>query len=553
MKRHLYVLAASALAAAAPAQMSGSFLIDPTGGPGVFHSFTEAVNALFVNGVNGPVEILVVPGTYTESILVPPIQGASSANPIRFKSLVGPGSVSINGAAGDTFAFLGVAFLRNSSFAFDALDFIGAPGHAISATMFVEDIEIAHCTFGDGHRSNVSGEWRHALIVSENNFDEAGWRVHHNKFKLASHTNRSSFGIYLSNGGDWEIHDNEFDLNGADYGMWLINSNNRVDRIYNNLFHGSLHASTSSYANDVCAIRADLSNYENEITHNTFAVTIPTIGCCVATGGYFNGVQNVQNYVFGNVFVVLGAGTALCVNGWSGNIDPFVADGNTYHVLGGEVGRLDPSMPGYTTLAAFQVASGQDANSQQVDPQLLSPFAAPIDLRPAVGSPVRDAARNTPSYVVADYAGRLRDAAPDAGAYETTSFALFGRSCAGTGGLVPAMSSSGTVALGSTNFAFELTQARATTLALLFGGLSRTQAGAVPLPFAIGGGCSILVSPDAVRSTLTSAAGAATLPQAIPASTAFAGVDLYFQWAVLDPQSGSSFGIAVSEGGALQL
>src|SRR5262245_56975817 len=86
------------------AQMSGSFVIDPTGGPTVFHSFTEAVNVLFFNGVNGPVDIFVLPGAYSESVLVPPINGASAANVVTFHSIAGPGTVSLAGGAGDTIA-----------------------------------------------------------------------------------------------------------------------------------------------------------------------------------------------------------------------------------------------------------------------------------------------------------------------------------------------------------------------------------------------------------------------------------------------------------------
>lgn len=48
MNLRLSALAATLCATALPAQMSGSFLIDPNGPSGVFHSFTEAVNALFV-------------------------------------------------------------------------------------------------------------------------------------------------------------------------------------------------------------------------------------------------------------------------------------------------------------------------------------------------------------------------------------------------------------------------------------------------------------------------------------------------------------------------
>ncbi|MCA8953449.1 MAG: right-handed parallel beta-helix repeat-containing protein [Planctomycetes bacterium] len=548
------VCAATTLTAPTAAQLAGTFLIDPSTST-AFQSFTEAVNALFVNGVNGPVEILVAAGTYTESVLVPPITGASPANPITFRPLQGPGTVQLHGASGDIFALLAIAFAHNGSLTFDGLEFTGAPGHAISATQFVGDIEIRNCVFTAGHQSTAQGEFRHAVLVSENSGSDPGWRVHHNRITLSPYSNRTSYGIYLQNGGNWEIHHNRFDLNGANYGLYLINNNLTLDTIYDNEFVGTLYATTSTSHNSVAVIRADISNYGNEISHNTFAVTIPNNGCCIATGGYVSGSNTAQNYIWGNVFLVQGSGAAMTVSSSSSGTAPFIADGNVFWVPSGNVGLVgtNSSAIPYATLAGWQGATGQDAASLAADPLLVAPFAPAPDLRPMPGSPVGGAAVNTPSYVVDDYAGRLRDAMPDAGAHESTSFALYGAGCPGSNSLVPAMGSTGTAALGSTNFTIELTQAPAGTLAILFGGLSRTQSTAGPLPFPIGGGCEILAAPSAPATFVTSAQGAVSVAYPIPNSPALSGTDLFFQWAVIDPGSGSSYGITVSEGGALQL
>lgn len=540
-------------AAALPAQLSGTFSIDPNGPAGTFHSFTEAVNALFVAGVNGPVDLVVAPGTYTESVLVPPIQGCSPTNRVTFRAALGPGTVLLGGSLGDTFALLGVAFLHNSSIGWHGIDFTGGPGHAISGTQFVEDLEIAYCVFHAGHRSNAVGEYRHAIITSENSGQELGWRVHHSTLTLSSHTNRTSYGIYLSNGGGWEIHDNVMDMNGGEQGIYLINNNRRVDSIYNNLFVGSLYAASGTYANNVCVIREDVSNFENTIANNTFAITVPTSGCCIATAGYGTGAQVTQNYVFGNVFTIQGPGVAICLTSYSTGLPPFQSNGNVFFCPNGEIGRDVANIPGPTTLAAWQLLTNQDTNSVEADPLLQNPFTAPYDLRPLPNSPVTSVAVNTPSYVTTDINGRLRDSQPDAGAYELSGFALYGQGCAGTNALVPAMSSTGTVALGSPNFAFQLAQGAPSTLAVLMGGLSRTLSNQGPLPFALGGGCAILAAPEALVSSVTSAQGAATVPFPIPNSPSLAGFDLFFQWAVVDAASGSAYGITVSEGGALQL
>jgi hypothetical protein len=542
------------LGAALPAQMAGGYVIDPAN-PSAFASFTAAVNALFVSGVGGPVEILVMPGTYDESVLLPPIAGSSPTNTVTFRALGGPGTVQLLSTTGDIFALLAVAFAPLESIVFDGLDFTGAPGHAISATRYVGSIEIRNCTFTAGHQSNAPGEYRHAVIVSENSGYDAGWSVHHNHITLSPHGSRTSYGIYLSNGGEWDIHHNTVDLNGADYGLYLINNNTWIDRIYDNLFIGSLYATTSTSHNSVAVIRADISNYENWIVHNTFALSIPNNGCCIAAGGFLSGGTPRQNYIFGNVFVVFGQGTAV-IRGTSGSTPvPFQADGNVYFCPGATIGRVDASASGtaYPTLAGWQAATGQDLASLNVDPTLVAPFGTPPDLRPLPGSPITGVAVNTPAYVTDDFAGRLRDAAPDAGAYESTSFARYGRSCPGTGAVAPLMGSSGTVALGSTTFAFELSQTPPNALAVLFGGFSRTASAVGPLPLPIGGGCEVLAAPDTTNVFMTSPQGQLAIPFLIPNSIALAGVDLFFQWAVVDPGTGSPYGITLSEGGALQL
>ena len=60
MNLRLHALAATLCATALPAQMSGVFVIDPLGGPGSFPTFTAAVNAMFVAGLNGPYDAQVL-------------------------------------------------------------------------------------------------------------------------------------------------------------------------------------------------------------------------------------------------------------------------------------------------------------------------------------------------------------------------------------------------------------------------------------------------------------------------------------------------------------
>jgi len=71
----------------AQAQVSGSFIIDPSGG-GDFISFADAIASLD-NGVGGDVVFDVVSGTYPEQITITEISGAGPASTITFQSQSG--------------------------------------------------------------------------------------------------------------------------------------------------------------------------------------------------------------------------------------------------------------------------------------------------------------------------------------------------------------------------------------------------------------------------------------------------------------------------------
>jgi hypothetical protein len=156
-------------------------------------------------------------------------------------------------------------------------------------------------------------------------------------------------------------------------------------------------------------------------------------------------------------------------------------------------------------------------------------------------------------YVTRDIAGRRRDDRPDAGAHEAMSFVVFGSGCAGTNGVVPSIGSSGSLALGSATFAVDLGQALPSSVALLAIGLSETQSVLGPLPIALGGGCFLQVSADAVLFALVSATGTASVARQIPLNPALRGTTFYYQYGVLDPGAGSLLGIAVTAAAAKQL
>lgn len=546
MYRIIRVLALLLATAAMPAQMAGTYLVNQNGGSGVFDSIQAAVAAMFLNGVGGPIELALLPGVYAESVLLPPLPGASAVNTVRIFAAVGPGTVQLTGAGGDTFALCGLASARNRGLIFDGLDFVDAAGHAISSTAFVDGVEIRNCTFGAEHRGHKVAEWRDAIIATDGS--AADWHVHHNRFTLPSHHWRQSCGIYYADGGGWSIHDNAFDLNGGDCAIWLLRDGGRPDAIYDNLFAGALHADSDDVS-AAAVIRADLGNDDNDIAHNTFLVTFGGgSGCCIASAGAPGLGRRAGNRIHGNLFALLQGGTCLLLRDRTGS-----SDGNLFWAPGGAVGRLDPQLPGWRELSDWQLITGFDQASVQQDPQLLSTARPPFDLHPLPTSPVRNAAVGTPPFIGTDFDGRLRDHAPDIGAYESTSFAIFGSACIGSGGLRPILSGRGTVAIGATDFVIELANAQPNAYAVLIGGDSRREAGSMRLPFDLGGGCALLTAPLVCHGMVAGPAGTAVVPMPIPYSGGLVGANLYFQWLVFDPGSGSRFGVVASQAGALQM
>ncbi len=122
---------------------------------------------------------------------------------------------------------------------------------------------------------------------------------------------------------------------------------------------------------------------------------------------------------------------------------------------------------------------------------------------------------------------------------------LFGSGCAGSGGAIPAITTSGgtPTSAGNPNFRVQVGNALGGTIALLVAGLSNTSWNGNPLPLNLGGigvpACSLFVSPDFFFGRLTSGTGAAdgiaTVSLPVPANPALAGGALYLQWYVYDP------------------
>lgn len=116
----------------------------------------------------------------------------------------------------------------------------------------------------------------------------------------------------------------------------------------------------------------------------------------------------------------------------------------------------------------------------------------------------------------------------------------FGRGCAGTGGLMPALALSGSSQLGQT-FGHDLTQAAPLSVAALLVGFASIDQDLAGFGYP---GCRLYVANLASLIAMTDGSGTASASTTVPNSNAFLGMKIYSQWGVLD--AGAPNGLAVS-------
>ncbi|MEC7584729.1 MAG: hypothetical protein VYE77_10455 [Planctomycetota bacterium] len=113
---------------------------------------------------------------------------------------------------------------------------------------------------------------------------------------------------------------------------------------------------------------------------------------------------------------------------------------------------------------------------------------------------------------------------------------------------VPVLSNTGLPVIDS-SYNIDLADALPSSAAIILSGLSDTTYNGTPLPAALPNApsCNILAAPSVTSFALTSPTGTASSTFSVPNNSAFAGIVLYHQWAVLDPAN--DLGIVVSNGG----
>ncbi|MGI4865047.1 MAG: beta strand repeat-containing protein [Janthinobacterium lividum] len=228
--------------------------------------------------------------------------------------------------------------------------------------------------------------------------------------------------------------------------VWAINTsitafntaaNASANRFDNNLVYGITSTATSSTWNTV---GIDLvGGYGDQLVYNTvylsgqLSAAGGTAGSAAFANGNPSGGAGATNIdVRNNIFSIIGgtggtATTPLYANynygaNYTGSTlnynDLYVSAGATGLPVIGHLGTSTSPTGDYATLAAWQAAISQEANSVSVDPQFVQTTTTPYNLTPSnaalnnTGTPI--------SGVTTDYTGATRGTTPDIGGIEFT-------------------------------------------------------------------------------------------------------------------------------------
>lgn len=129
---------------------------------------------------------------------------------------------------------------------------------------------------------------------------------------------------------------------------------------------------------------------------------------------------------------------------------------------------------------------------------------------------------------------------------------VFGQGCPGSGGIAPTLSSSGSPAIGSSNFVIELHDAMSPGFGFfVLDATNAFWAGGV-LPFDLGGGCNLLVGTTVSVLHLIQGGGPGQGQSRqlfpMPQNPAYTGYSLFAQWGVVDGAAPNSYGLCTSPG-----
>lgn len=457
------------------AQLNGTYSIDNTQAASAtnFTSFTQFASTLNAQGVSGPVTINVGGGPYNEQININQYTGGSATNSVVIN---GNGRTitfnATNAALRHTIMLSGADFMTWNNLniigtnATSALVvhlwngsnnntfnncYIEAPINGTSTTQVpfsISGSSVSATTSGPAGSNNtvnsctVVGGYYNTVI-----YGNTGTPTEiNNEVRNSILRDYYVYGVYNYYSSNLKIRNNLFDRVGrtlvtTTYGVFLTTNtfNALVEGNYvRNLFPGNNTSTSSCYAiyvsADATASTPNLirNNVVSDIDHSGLLAGIYLVGAdfayaehntisldaSVSTAGTTYGIYatGANDIVRNNNVTIARAGTGtkygLYYSSTSTNL---ISDYNNVYVSSTSGTNYFSSLTtNYSTLSAWQAATGYDMNSLSVDPQYASPLTYDY-------SPTNIAVNNKglPIGVLFDYFGASRSPlAPDPGAFE---------------------------------------------------------------------------------------------------------------------------------------
>lgn len=434
------------------ASMSGIYTIGGVNPD--FINFTEAVDALNLAGVSGPVTFNVRDSVYAEQIVLPEITGASEISPVVFQSESGDSigvilifspisqsdnyTLKLDGADWVTFrkmtlqstgpTYSQILRLQNGANhnLFENIYFAGVQttgtntsykalvttANSIDEYNVFQNNYFEFGTYGLYIIGNVPHETGNQIL--NNHFvDQFSYSVHLTRLAAPeiignSFSNTNPSNIYIGircyeNSGRQKILNNKFNLTNSNAAIF-IDETDGTDTERGLIANNIISMTSAGIAN---GISIDNSSYQ-EFYHNSINVHSPSTVAAAARVTYCSHLfwQN-------NIYVNTAGGWAFYTN-QTNSLD--ISDHNNFYTTGTTLIHRNPI--DYPDLASWQAATNYDDHSVVVDPE----FNSTTNLRPS--NAVLDNKGTPIDFITTDFDSIIRNSfTPDIGAYEFSSIA----------------------------------------------------------------------------------------------------------------------------------
>ena len=395
-----------------------------------YASFTDAVIALSVNGVMGPVTFNVRTATYNEQISIPVIAGASAVNTITFQSETGvktdvllthvgsslnPYTIRLNSA--DFFTFRNMSIQMTGIGVGNTIELLnGADNNHFENNNLERILPIQNRVIYSSNTLDINN------VIENNNIIGGSYGIYFegvdaanqetgNEIRGNTLTEQSSNGIYIRFNADIQTIGNTIinplSISGITLERCVGTAGNR-SLTANNMVQVNASQQTWGIAVTICEYQ--------DIFHNSVHIT----GSNAKSRAFFHPTNNPSTdlniRIKNNIFANTAGGLAIYVFRPE-NITE--SDFNNYYATGAFLAKWGPASETafrFRDLAALKSASGLDANSIHVDPL----FNSSTNLH--TNSPILDGAATPLSAVTDDRDGDTRSlTTPDIGADEYTS------------------------------------------------------------------------------------------------------------------------------------